>query len=123
MYRSQKKEEAVGDCYPERPSTDRMEEVPVHLIRGQEVVREAVDSLHSLMKILEVGLTEANTLPYVVVISYPTMQAEGRQGAADMKVAAHFVPVVGFETDCSMSSDGHNPEVVPVVACSRSPLC
>jgi hypothetical protein len=123
MYCSQKKEAAVGDCYPERPSTDRMEEAPVHLNRGQEVVREAVDSLHSLMMIREVGLTAANTLPYVVVVSCPTMQAEDRQEAAGMKVAAHFVPVVGYEMDCSMSSDGHNPEVVPVVACSRCPLC
>jgi hypothetical protein len=55
-----------------------------------------VDSLHSLTMIREVGPREADTLLRVVVVFCQTMRVEDHQGAADMKVAAHIAPVVGF---------------------------
>ena len=75
---------------------DRMEAALARLSHGWEEAREVVESLHSLMMIREVGLMEADTLARVLVVSCQTMQVEARQEAADTKVAAHLVPVVGL---------------------------
>jgi hypothetical protein len=83
-----------GDCYPGRPSRDRMEEVQVRLSHVREESPEEVGSLSWLTMVLEEGQMVVYTLLHVAVASCQTMLAEVRE-EADMKAAAHSVAVVG----------------------------